>query len=128
MGGHIQAHPNGKKDHWYICVEAGREVVDGKLKRKRIKRLFVGAERAAKKELARYESELESGVFIETTNLTVAKYLMHWLDTYCKPNLAPSTYSSYARIVNSHIIPYLGVILLEKLQPMQIQAYYPENI
>ncbi|MBS3947550.1 MAG: hypothetical protein KGZ57_04465 [Dethiobacter sp.] len=25
-----------------ICVEAGREVVDGKLKRKRIKRLFVG--------------------------------------------------------------------------------------
>ncbi|MEW5920623.1 MAG: N-terminal phage integrase SAM-like domain-containing protein [Bacillota bacterium] len=73
--------------------------------------------------MARMLVELKNGTYIEPDALTVKKYLEHWLTTYGAPNLAPSTLESYKLIINRHLIPALGHILLQKLQPMQIQSF-----
>lgn len=53
---------------------------------------------------------------------------MKWLQDYCVPNLAPSTYDSYKMIINKHLIPNLGHIILDKLHPMHLQGYYSKAL
>jgi len=127
MAGHIKRiTPEGvKPEKWQVVVEAGRGV---NRKRKRIKKVFVGGQRAAKNELLRLSTELETGLYVHQKKWTLAQYLEHWLETYGRPNLAPSTYASYERIICKHISLELGQTPLDKIQPMQIQAYYSKKL
>lgn len=126
MPGHIKRiTPEGvKPEKWQIVVEAGR---CANRKRKRIKKVFIGGQRAAKNELLRLSAQLDTGLYVEPKKWTLAQYLEHWLDTYGKPNLAPSTYASYERIIRKHISLEMGQISIEKVQPMHIQAYYSRS-
>jgi integrase len=45
-----------------------------------------------------------------------------------KPSLACKTHERYSEIVNRHLIPALGRVLLAKLQPMHIQSYYSQAL
>jgi len=127
MPGHIKRiTPEGvKPEKWQIVVEAGR---GANRKRKRIKKVFIGGQRAAKNELLRLRAQLATGLYVEPKKWTLAQYLEHWLDTYGKPNLAPSTYASYERIIRKHISLEMGQISIEKVQPMHIQAYYSQKL
>jgi integrase len=40
-----------------------------------------------------------------------------------RPRVRPSTYESYARLVDRHLIPHLGSIPLAHLSPQQVQAW-----
>ena len=55
---------------------------------------------------------------------TVAGYLNYWLKVYCEPRLAPNTINGYRTNIEKHIIPYIGIIPLLKLQPKDIQTLY----
>jgi len=90
--------------------------------------VFVGSERAAKNEMVRLRAELKAALYVEPQKWTLAQYLEHWLETYGKPNLAPSTYASYERIIRKHISLALGQTWIEKVHPMQIQAYYSKKL
>ncbi|WP_083543250.1 N-terminal phage integrase SAM-like domain-containing protein [Desulfofundulus australicus] len=50
------------------------------------------------------------------------------MDDYCRPNLSPSTFDSYQRIIKKHIIPALGAIPLAKLLPLHLQGYYSDKL
>jgi integrase len=54
--------------------------------------------------------------------------LEKWLERYAKPNVAPKTFERYAEIVNAHLTPALGDIVLGKLQPLHIQEYYSQAL
>ncbi|WP_027718778.1 site-specific integrase [Desulfovirgula thermocuniculi] len=123
MPGHLEKRSNKS---WTIVVELGRDPVTGK--RKRLKKAFRGTKKEAEKELARLLTEIEKGTYVEPTKLTFGEYLLRWLDDYCRPNLAPSTFDSYQRIIKKHIIPALGAIPMAKLQPMHLQSYYSEKL
>lgn len=127
MAGHIKrlTEKGVKPEKWRIVIEAGRDTEN---KRGRIKRTFIGNETAARNEMARLERELDTGTYIEPNKWTLGTYLEHWLETYAQPNLAPSTYASYERIIRKHIIAELGRVALEKLVPMQIQSYYSKRL
>jgi len=52
---------------------------------------------------------------------TVGDFLCSWLETTARPTVRPSTYVSYAGIVNHHLIPELGRIRLTRLSPQEVQ-------
>jgi len=112
----IKRKENGK---YQITVEAGRDPVTGKRRRR-----YTTCE--TKKEAKIKEAELikqvKKGIIKSSGNITVAEHLKEWLKEDCQ-DLAPRTYSSYKMIVKKHIVPVLGHIKLEKLNPKHIQIY-----
>lgn len=125
MNGHLEKRAKGT---YQIIIDLGRETVEGKVKRKRITKTVQGNKKAAEKELIRILGELERGTYIEPSKMTLGEYLDYWRETYAKPNLAPSTLDSYCRIIETHLKPALGHVLLQKVLPMQIQAYYSKAL
>lgn len=124
MTGRVVEVVKGKK--YKVIVEAGKDPQTGK--RKRIVRRVEGRKPDAEREMANIIRELEQGTYIEPSKTTVAEYLNYWLEAYALTNLAPSTFASYNRIINAHIIPNLGGIELVKLHPLQIQSYYSKAL
>lgn len=70
---------------------------------------------------------LEHGTYIEPTDLTIARYLRDWLETH-RINLAVNTYRGYKVNIENHIIPAIGHILLQKLQPIDLQKFYSKML
>lgn len=124
MSGRIVEEVKGKK--YKIIIEAGKDPKTGN--RKRIIRRFTGRKPDAEREMANIIRDLEQGTYIEPSKTTLREYLQYWLDNYAATNLAPSTFASYNRIVNSHIVPELGRVELMKLVPTQIQSYYTKKL
>ena len=75
----------------------------------------------------RLVNELNSGTYIEPLHDTVQCFLSKWLEMI-KPSLGGKTHQRYAEIVNRHLIPAFGGVLLAKLQPMHIQSYYSQAL
>jgi len=50
--------------------------------------------------------------------------LRYWLDTYARQNVRPKTLESYVHVIERHIIPTLGAIVVQKLTADQVQAFY----
>lgn len=121
MQGHIEKR---RKDSWTIIIDTGKNPVTQK--RDRIAKSVKGPKREAEKVLNEMLYQLQTGTYVEVTNLTVAAYFKHWLETYCQPNLAPKTLNSYQSEINNHIIPRLGSVPLEKLSPLHLQSYYSQ--
>lgn len=123
MPGHLEKRHKGS---WTIVIDLGRDPLTNK--RKRLVRGFKGNKREAEKELARLINEYETGQYIEPSKIKLGQYLLRWLEDYGRPNLAPTTYYSYSKIMEKHIIPVLGNIILNKLQPMHLQQYYSQKL
>lgn len=62
------------------------------------------------------ENVLPSGV-------TVGRWLDYWLDNVVRPSRAVTTVYGYQKIINNHIKPILGSVLLQSLNAMQVQQY-----
>ncbi|MCK8817178.1 site-specific integrase [Natroniella sulfidigena] len=120
---HLRKRGNNR---WQICIEKGRDPVTGK--RERIYRTVNGTKKEAEKEMHRLAHEIETGAYIEPSELSVKEYLLKWFEDYCEPNLAPSTLESYEIIIKSHLIPALGSIKLSDLEPMHIKSYQSHKL
>ena len=53
-------------------------------------------------------------------------YADFWINNYAIPNLSPKTYERYKSMLKSRILPYLGNMYLDKIQPMQLMYLYQE--
>ncbi len=84
--------------------------------------------REAEKHLAEWLVEIERGTAIDGAKMTVGEYLLHWLETSVKHTVRRSTYVSYQHLIRNHLIPTLGMVPLQKLQPVQVQAMYSEKL
>jgi len=105
------------RDRWEVRVELGRDPLTGK--RKRIIRQVNGTKRDAQAKLAEIVRSLETGEYTEPSKLTLSEYLDRWL-AHMRGQLAPSAHGRYTAIVELHIKPRLGAVLLQKLQPAHI--------
>ena len=68
-------------------------------------------------------NKFASNSFLPHTNLTVRQYLTEWLEVH-RSNLRTSTYNGYKAIVDRHLCPNLGNILLEDLTAPAIEKMY----
>ena len=119
MRGHLEKR---YKSSWTIVIDAGQDPVTNE--RTRIIKSVKGPKREAEKIMNEMMYQLQTGTYIEVTDLTVAEYFDHWIRTYCQPNLAPKTFHSYTSEIKNHLKPALGPIPLAKLSPLHLQNYY----
>ena len=123
MRGHIEKRHKGS---WTVVIDRGRNPITQK--RERIYRSVDGPKREAEKVMNELLYQLQTGTYIDPSNITIAEYFERWISTYCEQNVSAKTLRSYKLEVYNHIIPSLGRIPLEKLSPMQLQEYYTEKI
>jgi integrase len=85
--------------------------------------ILLSPKRDAQRELRNILTSIDSGTLADAGKTTVGGWLQTWL-AEAKHNVAPKTLQRYGEIVDLHLTPALGHILLGKLQPAQIQDYY----
>lgn len=80
----------------------------------------------AQKELALFISEIETGQALSAKKMRLRDYAEFWINNYAIPNLSPKTYERYKSMLKTRILPYLGNMYLDKIQPMQLMYLYQE--
>jgi len=69
-------------------------------------------------------NQINTGTYIETTNMTVAQWLDIWFTEYILPSVKHATHVNYDGIIHKHINPHLGHIKLADLRTDTIQSFY----
>ena len=106
---------------WTIWWDEPREI-DGK--RRQRNKSIKGTKREAEAELRKILTALDSGHYIKPTKMTVGDLLGQWLENYVDVNVRARTAEGYRMICEKHLVPALGQIQLNRLQPGQVQRYY----
>ena len=75
-------------------------------------------------ELAKFLTEVESGLIVDGSIPTFAQYVELWTKDYALKELAPSTYYRYKRMLETRITPYFGHYKLNKIKPTDIMRFY----
>jgi integrase len=108
--------------YWAATVDLG--FVNGKRKRK----YFYGKTRREVAEMLKVAlREQQQGLPVAIERQTVAQFLTKWLEDAAKPTVRPSTYTGYEVLVRVHIIPALGRIQLQQLNPPHVQAFLKQQ-
>ena len=65
------------------------------------------------------------GTFVRPKRVTVREYLLdEWLPSVRPPTIEESTYRSYERYINLHVVTYIGAIQLQALTAQDLNALY----
>jgi integrase len=124
----FRAYFNKHTGRWQAIVECGR---DEHGKRKQVFR-NVTRDKNTRREALRLGrqilNEIEAGVFVEPSELTVAEYLSSWLEEVVRHRVAVRTYDRYASIIKSNLVPLLGSVKLTSLHPSQVQHAYSQLV
>lgn len=88
------------------------------------KTVSCSSKREAEKELAKFITSIEGGCTYSAKKVTLNEFSNQWLETYVKPNLAPTTHQGYEEKLNKHILPYLGNKRLDKIKPLDLDNLY----
>ena len=118
MKGHIRKRGKGS---WAIVIDLGR---DSSGKRRQKWHTVHGKKTDAQRELTRILHQLDTGMYVRPSKMTVAEYLEQWLRDYAEPRVSAKTMERYREIARKHLIPNLGHFVLSRLQPLHIQEYY----
>ncbi|GEB33355.1 hypothetical protein BPA01_29350 [Brevibacillus parabrevis] len=78
----------------------------------------------AEKFLIEFNYNKQRNMLVSPSRMTFAEFLVYWMDNYVKFNCEETTIYGYKNIINNHVIPYLGNVDLQDLQPAHIQKYY----
>lgn len=80
----------------------------------------------AKAKLADRMAEVEQGVCIERTDLTVEEWGWEWLKTFKEGKIRHSTMNNYAIDFRLHVVPFIGHNKLKDLTALHIQRTYAQ--
>lgn len=78
----------------------------------------------AKKQWILFKDEVEKGIYVDSGRMTFEDFIQKWLKDYAEPTLAPKTLFRYKELLDTRIIPALGHIKLNKLQPTHLVEFY----
>lgn len=81
-----------------------------------------------RKKLNKIQNEIDSGIFVEKTNITFGAWLDEWLKVYAKPTVKLSTYGSYEGYIRNHIKPEIGKIKLRDLRADTLQKFINQKL
>ena len=123
MRGHITKR---SKNSWTVIFDEERDPATGRRKQRWVS--VKGTKRDAEARLAEILHQMETGVFLKPTRLTVADFLRQWLQDYAATNVRASTQEGYAKVIEGHLVPGLGAFSLAQLQPKHLQAYYAQKL
>ncbi len=111
------------KTHWYVVIDVGR-TPEGKRRQK-----WHGSfptRRAAEAFRAELVHQMHSGSYVEPSSMTVERWVRDtWLPSM-RTQLRPSTWDSYARNFELHLLPRLGHLPLRDLNAPLLSGMYGE--
>jgi integrase len=111
----------GKDGHWHGRVTVGRKD-DGSLDRRHVMSKSKGTVVAKVRALERLRDEAR--VPKAGRAWTVEKWLLHWLEEIARPNIRDSSYQAYRTAITKHLLPVIGSLRLDRLEPEQIEAVH----
>lgn len=114
------------KNSWSIIFYLGRDSNTGKKKSQWV--TVKGTKKDAERKLTELLHQHDTGGFVKPGKLTMADYLRLWLNDYATANVRPRTLQRYQGIIERHLIPSFGSVLLTKLQPSHIQSCYAKSL
>lgn len=79
-----------------------------------------------KKELYKFQIEIETGEYIQTKNLKFSQFVDDWIEKHAKKNLAIRTQGNYKEKLNNYILPYFGNYKLDDIKTMHIVMFLDE--
>ena len=111
-----------KGERWYAVVYDGVDPATGKYRRRWVP---AGTRRGdAEKLLADLVKRSHEGNTVVSEKVTLAAYLLdRWLPVQ-EPRLRRSTYDSYRRNIERHVVPALGSVPLDKLTVEDLDLFY----
>ena len=113
------------KDKYKAFVEVGKEPSSGK--RERQTKVFK-RKKDAEVWIGKKLENIESGSFINPSDITVAEYFLNrWLENHKKPYVAITTYEGYKFAITKHLIPALGKVRLQDLRPDHLESYFNQK-
>jgi integrase len=118
----MRGHVKQRGATWSYWVDAGRN--ENGL-RKQITKGGFATKREAERALRDVIGKLDEGSFVEPSKDTVAKFLRRWLDSI-RSSVRPSTFAAYSTLVEAHIIPHLGTLLLQRLSAATLNSFYAD--
>jgi integrase len=120
MRGHIAR----QDDRYYVVIDDGIDPKTGK--RRQTWHPAGKNRRAAERLLAELLEQKRTDTYVEPNRLTLAGYLLdEWLPL-AQTDLRHSTYDSYRRNAELHVVPRIGKTALQKLRPIDLTKFYAE--
>lgn len=74
--------------------------------------------------LAAAQSPLSGG---RAAPMTVTQWMDQWLETYARPVIKLSTYTSYETYIRGHVKPEIGSLYLNRLTTLDLQKFFNER-
>lgn len=105
---------------WEARYSYGIDPNTGKLKQRSI---YGQSQIEVREKLINVLAEINQGTFIEPTRMTVKDWLDIWMTEFSFDKRY-STLKGYRAQINKHILPALGKVLLEDLDPIRVQLFY----
>lgn len=115
----------GKDGYWHGRVTVGRKD-DGSLDRRHVMSRSKGTVIAKVRALERLRDEVR--VPKAGRAWTVEKWLLHWLEEIARPSIRDSSYQAYRAAITKHLLPSLGSLRLDRLDPENIEAVYRRTV
>ena len=107
------------KQRYYVTLHYGMDAMGNRMKRTRCFPTLEQA-RLVRDNFSRARS-IQGNIM--PTGVTVGRWLDYWLDNVIRPHRAVTTTYGYQKIIDNHLKPYLGNVMLQSLTAMQVQRY-----
>ncbi len=78
----------------------------------------------AQRQWVLFQEEVNTETYLDAGKVTFEKFVDKWLSDYAEKQLQPKTLYRYREMLNSRIIPCLGHLKLNKVQPMHLLEFY----
>src|SRR5438105_6961080 len=82
----------------------------------------------AHKALQQMLREQEQGILATGPQQTMKQFMEYWLEDVHRPTIRTSSYANYRSILDTHILPALGHIPVQKLTLQHIQKFYASKL
>jgi integrase len=85
---------------------------------------FRGTRKQAEERLAELVNAVNKKEYVEPTRITVGEWLDQWRDSTLRSRCRDSTFVCWKGIIENHLKPSLGHILLQQLDATHLETYY----
>ncbi len=110
-----------KDGKFRVCFDYGGKTEDGK---RNWKHKTVQTKDEAVRLVTEFNYNQQRGLTVKQIDMTLADHLQYWMAKYVSNNCEETTKYGYENIIENHIAPHLGKVMLQDVRPDMLQDYY----
>ena len=81
-------------------------------------------EKELQRQLVMFQDEVEKGTYLDAGKITFEEFAEKWLADHAEKQLEPKTIHQYKEMLSSRVIPAIGHLKLNKIQPNHLLEFY----